>query len=98
MGEVFNGFFANRINGDKLFTAFNDGLMFTEMPYSRLVEGVEGTDDLLNEVLGKLLGYKSELEKGHTVNVHLEWERSDNLRKNFNWVKVEKVEIKKTKV
>lgn len=95
MTKTFKGFLANRIgNKSEMWTAregkFFEG--FTVMDISDLHSKVEGNDLLLHENLHALIKHKSDLKDGKRVNVHLEWELTED-RTEYQNVKVLKVEV-----
>lgn len=88
------GFVGNTLYSDKVATAiggkFDDG--YTTMRFDHLDEDVVGKDLLLDANLKALIGYKEELKAGKQVNVHLEWELTDD-RRNYKYAKLLKVEV-----
>lgn len=87
------GFLGNQVAGKNLKTAiggkFYEG--FTTMYISDLNEKVEGNDLLLDVNLKALLPYKEELKAGKRVDVHLEWELTED---HMDYKTVELLEVK----
>lgn len=98
--RTFTGFWANEVEEveskgyPEIYTArdanFHAG--FTTMRLMDLHEGVEGADMLMHENLQALLPHVGELEKGKRVDVHFEWELTED-RRDYERVKVLKVEV-----
>lgn len=88
------GFLGNIVHGEKLDTAwgarFYEG--FTTMRFDNLDEQVEGYDMVLDKNLKALLPYKDALSEGKRVDVHLEWELTED-RMDYKSAEVLKVEV-----
>lgn len=93
--KTYKGYLANELfSGNKLATAregqYYNG--YTDMDFIHLDENVEGSNLLLHENLHAIIKHKKELEEGKRVNVHLEWELTED-RRDYKSVKVLNVEV-----
>lgn len=91
----YNGFLANTVSGEKKIATAREGKFFngyTTMNLYDLNEGVEGKDALLDANLKELVKHKESLKSGKRVDIHLEWELSEDKSKYLN-VHVLKVEV-----
>jgi hypothetical protein len=93
--KTYKGYLANEIvSGTKIATA-REGEFFngyTVMHMVDLNENVEGSTPLLHENLQTLVKYKNELKEGKRVNVHLEWELTED-GYDYTNVKVLRVDV-----
>ena len=100
MNKKFTGYMGNVLEGNdsrKIATAMNGKFYngYTVMYMSDLIKGVEGRDKLMDANLNALLKHKNSLKSGKQVNVHLEWQLTDDEMeyKNVSVVRVEETEI-----
>ena len=92
------GFLGNELYkgkyGNEIATAFGGRFYegFTTLRFSDLHEGVEGKDLLYDVMLKELVNHKQALLDGKQVNIHLEWELTQD-RMDYASAKFIKTEI-----
>lgn len=94
---TYQGFYANELfvskDIEKIATAMNGKFFngFTEMRMMSLVEGVEGSNLVLDVVLKELVNHKEALREGKQVNVYVNWTLSEDRSEytSCNFIKTE---------